>query len=540
MTTTTTRMRLAALALFAAAALATSALAGPQALTPWDATRYKSAFAALDRGEFDAAQDEAGPIKDEALKGYLAFRRLMHSSYKASYEELAAWLDDYADLPGAERVYALAQKRKPAKAEAPKTPLLAGRDWAQIELVARGVAGPATADRAAIARAAFYAGDARKALENARLSGERWIAGLSAYRLKDYAQAEGFFDKVARDDKEDVWLRAAAGYWAARAATEAGAPERAETYLQLAARHPQTFYGMIAERQSGLRTAQRLLSEATQAPTGDVVLTAYSAGPDLAAFIKKDLRARRAVALAQIGQTTEAGLELRAGLSLAKGKSERDQWGALVLALNAPLTSQADTPPPARAIARPGAMSPIYDAPVDYPTPLLEPKWGFTIDRALVYAITFQESRFNPLAVSPAGAVGLMQLMPEAAARAAGDDKLKADMSPLFDPAFNLRVGQDYFTWLMERGVGYDLLRAVAAYNGGPGTLQKTAQMLGDEADSLLIIECLPSLETRNYVEKVVAAYWSYKKKFGEQPKTLDALAQGARFVDARLDFAKR
>ena len=129
--------------------------------------------------------------------------------------------------------------------------------------------------------------------------------------------------------------------------------------------------------------------------------------------------------------------------------------------------------------------------------------------------------------------------MPEAAARAAGDDKLKSDMSPLFDPAFNLRVGQDYVTWLMERGVGYDILRTVAAYNGGPGTLIKTAQMVGDEADSLLIIECLPSVETRNYVEKVMAGYWTYRRMWGQGSPTLDAVAAGARFIDARLDLAQ-
>ena len=191
---------------------------------------------------------------------------------------------------------------------------------------------------------------------------------------------------------------------------------------------------------------------------------------------------------------------------------------ALIQALNAPLSD------PARRAA------------ADYPVPDLEPLSGFTVDKALVYAIVRQESRFNPSVVSPAGAVGLMQLMPEAAARAAGDDKLKTNMTPLFDPAFNLRVGQDYVTWLMERGVGYDLLRTVAAYNGGPGTLLKTAKMLGDEADSLLVIECLPYQETRNYVEKVVTAYWTYRGQFGQDTKTLDALAGGAKFVDARLD----
>ena len=57
-----------------------------------------------------------------------------------------------------------------------------------------------------------------------------------------------------------------------------------------------------------------------------------------------------------------------------------------------------------------------------------------------------------------------------------------------------------------------------------------------DEADSLMLIESLPSQETRNYVEKVMAGYWTYRKKFGLDTKTLDAVAQGARFVDARLD----
>lgn len=536
--TTKTRLRLAALAFLCAASLATSAVAGPQALSPWDVARYKAAFAAVDRGDFIEAQIQAAEIKDKSLAGHLAFRKLMHPSHRASYGDLAAWLDKHADLPGAERIYSLAKKRQPPRAPELKAPLLGGEDWSRIEVTARGLVGPANPDRAAAARQAFYSGDPRRALSLAQASGERWIAGLSAFRLKDYGLAESYFEKVARDEKEDVWLRAAAGYWAARSVTEAGEAERAEAYLRLAARHPHTFYGMIAERQTGLQTASREqeLSLAPRAATGDYVPVSYTGGgADLTAFVKTNPRAHRAVALAQVGQATEAGLELRAGLALAQGKAERDRWGALLLALNAPLTSRADAPPPPSA----GAMRPILGQVIDYPMPTLEPKWGFTIDKALVYAITYQESRFNPMAVSPAGAVGLMQLMPEAGARAAGDDKLKADMSPLFDPAFNLRVGQDYFTWLLERGVGYDLLRAVAAYNGGPGTLQKTAQMLGDDADSLMIIECLPSVETRNYVEKVVAAYWSYKKKFGEHPNTLDALAQGARFVDARLDFGK-
>jgi soluble lytic murein transglycosylase-like protein len=198
---------------------------------------------------------------------------------------------------------------------------------------------------------------------------------------------------------------------------------------------------------------------------------------------------------------------------------------ALTLALNARAPLNAGRP-----VARLGGE--------EYPLPPLEPKGGFTIHKAMVYALVRQESRFDPMAISGAGATGLMQLMPIAAARAAGDDKLLADTSPLLDPAFNLRVGQDYFTWLMDRGLqSNDMLRAVAAYNGGPGTLLKTQAQLGADCDSLLLIESLPAVETRNYVEKVVASYWTYRRLMGAETRTLDAVASGAREIDFRLDL---
>ena len=522
-------MRIAVLAMICSA-IAGTTNAAPQALSPWDAKRYAAAFDAVDRGDFIDAEMQTAEIKDRSLSGHLAFRQLMHpGGHVATYDDLAKWLDQYSDLPGAERIYTLASKRQPTLSKPLKTPLLAGADWRRVEITAQGISGKAPADRTRRAREAFYSGDVQTAMDLAPAAGERWIAGLAAYRLKNYAVAQTFFSQVARDEQEDPWLRSGAAYWAARSLEETGDATRAQGFLKLAARHPTTFYGMIAERRVRLEALDRV-SEAPAPMIREIVPAAFASAPSahLTPFIRDDARAHRATALAQIGMPVEAGLELRAGLALAKTPAERSQWMSLILALNAPLTSDADVTaalPRGRSFAEP-----------DYPTPVLEPKSGFTIDKALVYAIVRQESRFNPMAVSGAGAVGLMQVMPEAAARAAGDDKLKADMSPMFDPAFNLRVGQDYVTWLMERGVGYDILRTVAAYNGGPGTLLKTAKMVGDEADSLMLIESLPSQETRNYVEKVMAGYWTYRKKFGLDTKTLDALAQGARFVDARLD----
>src|SRR5690349_4692869 len=80
-------------------------------------------------------------------------------------------------------------------------------------------------DPAQLARNAFYSGDVATAFSLATEASERWIAGLSAYRLGQFADARTFFDAVAFDVAEDDWLRAGAAFWAARSSIAAGAPE---------------------------------------------------------------------------------------------------------------------------------------------------------------------------------------------------------------------------------------------------------------------------------------------------------------------------
>ncbi|WP_419255432.1 lytic transglycosylase domain-containing protein [Caulobacter sp. ErkDOM-YI] len=486
-------------------------------LTKDDVRYYRAAFSASERGDFDAAEAAFANARDKSLAGRLAYAKVMHPrAYTAEYEDLTGWLKAYGDEAGADKVYTLAVKRKPAKGPAPRPPTL----FVATEK------GPPPADKARGAREAYYSGDIAKALTLAQISGERWIAGLASYRLGQHAQAQDYFDQVARDESQDDWLRAAGAFWAARAASGAGRSADAREALIEAARSPNTFYGMIAARQ--LTLAGVALPNDPDDPIAALISRFSYDGPDITSLnrlLSVDDRARRAAALAQIGRWTEAGQELRAGLSLAQTEKARGDWMSLTLALNARAPLNAGRP-----VARLGSD--------DYPLPPLEPKGGFTIHKAMVYALVRQESRFDPSAVSGAGAVGLMQLMPIAAARAAGDDKLLADNTPLLDPAFNLRVGQDYFTWLMDRGLqSNDMLRAVAAYNGGPGTLLKTQAQLGADCDSLLLIESLPAVETRNYVEKVVASYWTYRRLMGAETRTLDAVALGAREIDIRLDL---
>jgi len=518
------RLQVGTLSLICAAAMAAHAAAetpasqASAALSSEDAERYVAAFQDVERGDFIDAQVHTADIKDKSLVGYLSFRQLMHpTAHKAAFGELSDWLAKFRDLPVADRIFALAAKRKPADASDPPQPtLLMAADAAKS-------AGPVLSDQAQKARDAYFAGDLQRALDLAPAAGQRFVAGLAAYRLKAFDQAEAHFAAVARDDSQDAWSRAAGAFWAARAAQRLGEADHAKSFMRAAAQTPDSFYGMIAARK--LRLA---LAEPAAPPSIDsLIQAAYRLPPpEVTAFMRENDRAHRAAALAQIGRLQECGEELRAGLALARTDDERAHWAKLADTLG--ITSEE---PAAGAVRR-------IKASLDFPTPALTPRAGFTLDKALVYAIVRTESGFNPDVVSPKGAIGLMQLLPESAARVAGDDRLKADTSPLFDPSFNLRVGQDYLTWLMQMGMGYDLLKVVAAYNGGPGMVIKTAQAIGADAqDDLLLIESIPAFETRAYVQKVMAGYWTYRQLFGQDTRSLDALAAGAREVDARLDL---
>jgi soluble lytic murein transglycosylase-like protein len=506
------RLQIAAAALVSALALSQAAHAASlEPLSNDDASRYAAAFTAASQGDFIAAQMNMVELQDRSLEGYIAYDQLMHpTAHKASFEELTAWLGKFRDLPLAERIFGLALRRRPPQALTPPAPALAGYG-------PRATPSSALSDGDRRAREAFFDGELKRALALATAAQDRWMIGMASYRLGAFAPAHAALRELSQDAGQDAWVRSAAAFWASRAAGALGDARLALEDLELAAGAPQTFYGMIAARQIRDRP------DASARPT---FARATASAEEALRLVSTDPRAHRAAALAQIGRLPEAANELHAGFALARDATEQDRWAALALALGAPIAA---------------AATPLLTGQAeDYPTPELEPKSGFTLDRALVYAIVRQESRFNPQAVSTKGAVGLMQLTPEAAARAAGDDKLKSDMSPLFDPAFNLRVGQDYLAWLMDRNVGHDLIRAVAAYNGGPGMVQRAADLLGPEAaDPLMLMECLPPAETRNYVQKVLAGYWTYKARFGESAPSLDAVARGERVIDARLDLAQ-
>lgn len=145
------------------------------------------------------------------------------------------------------------------------------------------------------------------------------------------------------------------------------------------------------------------------------------------------------------------------------------------------------------------------------------PQFAYTDRRtsnALVLAITREESRFNPRALSHAGAQGMMQVMPGTARRVASWANVPVDMARVrSDPNYNVALGSTYLGFLLDRYKNYPPL-AAAGYNAGEGCADRWIQTLGDprgQVDPLLWIEAIPIQETREYIKKVMAAFTVYR-----------------------------
>lgn len=155
--------------------------------------------------------------------------------------------------------------------------------------------------------------------------------------------------------------------------------------------------------------------------------------------------------------------------------------------------------------------------------PNVRPSGGWTLDRALVFAVMRQESAFNSDAVSSAGAVGLMQVMPETARALVGTARYQRESeSVLFDARTNTALGQRFLELMLspEYFKG-NIVLAVAAYNAGP----KSVVVWHYRDDPLSFIEAIPYDETRQYVPQVLLNLWMYQWRFNQEAPSLEALA---------------
>lgn len=136
----------------------------------------------------------------------------------------------------------------------------------------------------------------------------------------------------------------------------------------------------------------------------------------------------------------------------------------------------------------------------------------YRLDEALVYGVIFCESHFEQAAVSPAGAIGLMQVTEETGKWAAAQLGMNPDTVDLTDPDTNIHIGCWYLSWLNEKfgGVSETVL---AGYNAGHGSV---ARWLADEEMSWdgITLDEIPYGETKNYVKRVKLAEQAYRLRF--------------------------
>lgn len=451
----------------------------PNVLSQKDINTYQAIFAADKKGDYKAADALIAKLDNKLLVGTVLAERFTNHRYAPTNEQLTDWLHKYNDHPKAATIYSMAMAKSPS-------------------LNVQPVSKQASLDG--------YGDDIGLARRDDSPYLHTWNAGIAAWKAGNKADAAHLFSSISsHKDTVSPWTAAAAGYWAWRAYKAIGNGAEAAKQLRIAANEPRTFYGILARRQ--LRTDLELDTRPITLTEGDVL------------EMISDAPIRRAVALTQVGHIDLAEKEMRMAFPQAdiKGKFH-------LLALSQALNLASVQISMARRL---GDDSHGFDF-ARYPIPVWQPHDGFTIDPALLFALMRQESGFRASAVSPVGALGLMQLMPQTASymqKKAGGTLESANAA---DPVNNITLGQNYVQHLLDNKlVDGNLFYLLTAYNAGAGRLQDWKKNLGDKGDPLLFLESIPYSETRYYVMQVMTNYWIYSELIGSSNSSVYALLHG-------------
>ena len=541
-------------------------------LSTEDVQKYKKIYELQKKERWTDADKIIKNLQNNLLMGYVLKQRYLNSAtWKTRKKEAENWMKKYSDLPFAGKIYDLGLKKgakynfkRPKDIDnipagscssyAPENPtdIIVNRSFPHLNktnaaaakklmkriyfainrgktLIAYNYINSKEAkklfhnndiDAAKIALAFLYFTDLRddKALElivpAAKRSGKlypiaNWVAGLVYWRLDDYENARKHFEDAALNPKAKPALRSASAYWAARANNKLGNDAEAKDFLILASASSRYFYGILARRSLGEDIEHSWIKPE------DIVTTEEQ--------IINKLPVKRALALFQLEMYKMAEDEL---LNFYVKTNELNRRALLNFTENNDLTDLAAT-----MISITGQIenSDPTNTKIAYPAPNWKPTNGWKIEKALAYSFVRQESCFNNKAMSPAGARGLMQLMPATAKETARALGIEWSQKKLFEPAYNLELGQSYILKLaQDRFINRNLIFLAVAYNSGPGNLYKWIRRMDYKEDPLLFMESIPSKETRTFVERILGNYWIYSSLFNSTGiASLDQIING-------------
>ena len=554
-------------------------------LKPVDVKLYKDIFARQQKGDFQTAQKLIENLEDKRLMGYVDYQRYMHpTAYRSSYTELRDWMHQYRDHAGAERVYKLAQKRRPDNYRHPAKPKISKGTGGSLDLTLGSVRTPYKSVhkrtsaqkqkirtiaksvrrfvikdaptkawaylntdshknvldnvefdllRADIAQSYYLNGKPEQALDHARAvvsrSGDNaplagWVAGLASWRNGDFSNAAIYFETVAHSRRASAWMISAGAYWSARAYKRLNDRRDRKKMLRIAAKYPYTFYGLMANRALKVKS----IGFDWQTPQFD---------QKHFKILSQNKIGKRAIGLLQIEQNALAEQELRQ-INVRNNSKLKEALLAIAGEWNMPALALQIASGVTHDDGR------LIDAAL-YPVIPWQPQEGFEVDRSLIHAFIRQESRFDPNVKSHSGAVGLMQMMPTTASYVAGKNKRafrsRAGERALSKPEYNIALGQKYIrTLLRDSRINDDLLRLAMAYNAGPGRLGRWDREIDHGNDPLMLIESIPSAETRAFVERVMANYWIYQMRLGQDTPSLDDIIRDRPALYVAQDIPER
>jgi soluble lytic murein transglycosylase len=377
-----------------------------------------------------------------------------------------------------------------------------GKMWGELNLTARQAVGEGKyrtayrlvsdtglTDGSAFADAEFFAG---------------WIA---LHFLNDPKSALAHFQKLEAGVSRPI-SKSRAYFWEGRAAEAGGDAAMAALYYQKGAAYPDTYYGQLA------------LTHIS--PTPVLHLPDASVPPAVARAQIEDTEMTRAIrVLADLGE--EHLLRLFANAYVGP---EPDAKSASRLAQS--MTDLGYPEVAVRAAKQAGYGGVLL---LNYLFPVVDvPAYkgeGAAPETPLVLALIRQETEFDPNAVSGAGALGIMQMMPATAKKMARIAGIPYDQhSLLYDTAYNMQLGMGELQHQLDNWGGSYIL-AIAAYNAGPTNVRRWVKQFGDPRtpgiDPVDWIESIPFGETRNYVQRVIENIQVYRNRLAgaDQPSRI-------------------
>jgi soluble lytic murein transglycosylase len=357
--------------------------------------------------------------------------------------------------------------------------------------------------RASLARLLMRTGRAREAYQvaaghwlndGADYADLEFVAGFVALRkLGDAGAALTHFQRLQAAVVTPISLSRAL-YWQGRAFEALGRDAEAEAAYKAAAKHATAYYGLLAAERLGLPLDASVLSDTRPADWQG------------AAFADDSVLVAARMILAAGDRT----LAKRFVLHLAEGLDgvELDQLADMALAMDEPhialLVAKAAAE---RGVILPRAYFPVTDLVPD----------GLAVSRALALSIARRESEFDVAVVSPAGARGLMQVMPGTAKLMSSVTGMAYDAGKLTtDAGYNVAHGAAYLRTLVDE-FGPSVALVASGYNAGPGRPRRWVLEFGDPRDAAVDVvdwvETIPFAETRTYVMRVVESLVIYRAK---------------------------